>query len=153
MRKIFLAIGAALTLFAGSAFSQMESVPPGVYNVEVISVRGNLLSVRVEGQPGRFHYRVPPNFTFDIDGDDITYKDLVPKQKLRAYVTPEMIAPHDYVVEDETIIIAVIVEEPVDYEEEIVAVVMPSTASLLPLAALLGSVFLGLGFIARRLRR
>lgn len=151
MRKLLLAATAILTMLAGPAFAQSQEMAPGVYNIEVISVRGNLLSIRVEGESGRRHYRVPPDFTFDIDGNDIIYSQLVPKQKLRAYVSPKMIAPSDYVVEDETIIIAVVTESPV--QEEVVAIVMPATAGFLPMAGLAGLLLFGLGFVARRLRR
>ena len=56
------------------------------YNLQVVRIVGRSLTVDVEGF-GRRRFQVPRDFTFDIDGESMTLNQIVPGQKLRAYVT------------------------------------------------------------------
>ena len=56
------------------------------YNIEVVRIAGQGLTVDVEGF-GRRRFQVPRGFTFDIDGKQLTLNQLRTGQKLRAYVT------------------------------------------------------------------
>lgn len=56
------------------------------YNVQVVRISGQSLTVDVEGV-GRRRFHMPRGFTFDIDGEARTLNQILPGQKLRAYVT------------------------------------------------------------------
>jgi len=56
------------------------------YNVQVVRINGQSLTVDVEGV-GRRRFHMPRGFTFDIDGETKTLNQILPGQKLRAYVT------------------------------------------------------------------
>lgn len=56
------------------------------YNVQVVRISGQSLTVDVEGV-GRRRFHMPRGFTFDIDGEAKTLNQILPGQKLRAYVT------------------------------------------------------------------
>ena len=56
------------------------------YNIQVVRIAGRNLIVDVEDF-GRRRFQVPRDFTFEIDGKPQTLNQLVPGQRLRAYVT------------------------------------------------------------------
>jgi len=56
------------------------------YSIQVVRIAGRNLTVDVEGF-GRRRFKVPHDFTFDIDGQKTTLNQLRVGQKLRAYVT------------------------------------------------------------------
>ena len=56
------------------------------YDLQVVRIHGRSLTVDIEGQ-GRRRFDVPRDFTFEIDGQDLTVGQLKPGMRLRAYVT------------------------------------------------------------------
>lgn len=56
------------------------------YDMQVVRIAGQGLTVDIEGH-GRRRFQIPHDFTFDIDGETQTLRQLRPGQKLRAYVT------------------------------------------------------------------
>jgi len=56
------------------------------YNFQVVRISGRSMTVDIEDF-GRRRFDVPRDFTFEIDGEDKTLNQLLPGQRLRAYVT------------------------------------------------------------------
>lgn len=125
---------------------------------EVVSVRGNLMTLRHDDDTGRASYRIPRGASITIAGEQIRLQDLQPGQRIRVYYreTTEgrviVISPPQ-----ETEQVVVIPEpEPAPMPEpapEPEPVMLPTTASFLPLTGLLGLVFTGIGAGIGRVRR
>lgn len=94
MKKIILGWLAACILLAPvTVFSQTETPSANItitqvyrYDMQVVRISGQWLTVDIEGF-GRKRFRVPRDFTFDIDGEKHMLNQLRSGQRLRAYVT------------------------------------------------------------------
>jgi hypothetical protein len=153
IRKIMIAALGALTLGAALPASAQEAVRVVDQEIEraaleVVQVRGNLLTARREGVAGRQAYRIPFDVPISVDGEEMRLQDLKPGQKVRLYVTRTeegwvIVNPADVTVEEEVVVV-----EPAPapvYTPEPEPVMLPSTAGPLPLLAVLGLFFTGLG--------
>jgi hypothetical protein len=56
------------------------------YEVRVVRIAGQGLTLDIEGF-GRRRYQVPHDFTFEIDDEQLSLRQLVPGRRLRIYVT------------------------------------------------------------------
>ncbi len=124
---------------------------------EVVNVRSNLLTLRHDDGSGRQAYRIPRGASITIRGEQIRLQDLQPGQRIRVYYRETetgrviVMSPPE---ETETLI--VVEEEPVmavEPEPEPEPVMLPATASPLPLIGLLGGGFIALGALVAGLRR
>ncbi len=94
MKKIILWWLAACILLAPvTVLSQTENPSANItitqvyrYDMQVVRISGQWLTVDIEGF-GRKRFRVPRDFTFDIDGEKHILNQLRTGQRLRAYVT------------------------------------------------------------------
>ena len=124
---------------------------------EVVNVRSNLMTLRHDDGSGRQSYRIPRGASITIQGEQIRLQDLQPGQKIRVYYRETetgrviVMSPPE---ETETLIV---VEEepvmPVAPPPEPEPVMLPATASPLPLIGALGAAFLGLGGMIAGWRR
>ncbi len=152
IRKIMIAALGALTLGAALPASAQEAVRVVDQEIEraaleVVQVRGNLLTARREGVAGREAYRIPFDVPISVDGQELRLQDLKPGQKVRLYVTRTeegwvIVNPADIVVEEEVVVVPA--PAPV-YTPEPEPMMLPSTAGPLPMLAMLGLFFTGLG--------
>ena len=125
---------------------------------EVVTVRGNLMTLRHNDGSGRSAYRIPRGASISVAGAQMKLQDLQPGQNIRVYYRETssgrviVISPPQ---ETETVVVIDDVDEPMEVEkvEEVEIVVMPTTASSAPLVGLLGWFFLGLGYVIRTHRR
>ena len=146
---------ATSTLTSAQSTFDWVSSDIDVYNMEVIKVTGQKLTVRIDGM-GRRTFQVPKDFKFYIEGRPVGVARLGPRQKLTAYIvrTPTGLALADAgpvradppATPPKTPIVAAAVAEPV-------AAMLPSTGSLLPLIGLSGFAALLVAGFSRRLRR
>ena len=88
-----MAVGLLALVSGGAAWAQPEIKAATYtitevkqYNVQVVRISGQSLTVDVEGV-GRRRFDMPRGFTFDIDGEAKTLNQILPGQKLRVYVT------------------------------------------------------------------
>ena len=154
IRKFMIAALGALTLGAVLPASAQEAVRVVDQEIEraaleVVQVRGNLLTARREGIAGREVYRIPFDVPITVDGQEIDLKDLKPGQKVRLYVTRTeegwvIVNPADVTSEPAPVVAPAPAPAPV-YTPEPEPVMLPSTAGPLPLLALIGLFFTGLG--------
>jgi uncharacterized protein (DUF58 family) len=153
IRKFMIAALGALTLGAVLPASAQEAVRVVDQEIEraaleVVQVRGNLLTARREGVAGREVYRIPFDVPITVEGQEVDLKDLKPGQKVRLYVTRTeegwvIVNPADVIVEEDVVVV-----EPAPapvYTPEPEPMMLPSTAGPLPLLALIGLFFTGLG--------
>jgi hypothetical protein len=96
-------------------------------------------------------FRPPADFRADVDGQPTPFSQIPTGKDIRVYVPEGRFTLVSF--DQEVVVEAVPVEEPV--EEVVVAeeVVMPTTASPLPLIGLAGGLFVMLGGLAAFLRR
>lgn len=96
-------------------------------------------------------FRPPAGFLADVDGGAVPF-DKVPSGKdIRIYVPEGRFTLVSF--EEEVVVEAIVVEEPVEEVVVVEEVVMPTTASPLPLIGLAGGLFVMLGGLAGFLRR
>ena len=125
---------------------------------EVVSVRGNLMTLRHKDGSGRSSYRIPRGASISVAGTQTKLQDLRAGQNIRIYYRETstgrviVMSPPQ---ETQSVIVIDEVDEPMEVEvvEEVEVIVMPTTASMLPLLGLLGSTFLGFGVFVRAFRR
>jgi LPXTG-motif cell wall-anchored protein len=156
---ITLALALAFTtLSANAATFEWVREDIDVYDLRVVAVKKNSLKAHILGI-GTRTFSVPSDFRFEIDGAPTPLKNLVPRQKLRAYVTRsprgtlqlvdagpvEAVVP---VVAPKTPVIAEVVAP-------MQAAVLPKTGTVLPfsLGLALASGSLALALRRRRSRR
>ncbi len=125
---------------------------------EVVSVRGNLMTLRHKDGSGRESYRIPRGASISVAGTQTKLQDLQPGQNIRVYyreTSTGRVIVFSPPRETETVVVIDEVDEPVEVEvvEEHEVVAMPSTASLIPFAGLLGWLFFGFGLVVRAVRR
>jgi len=124
---------------------------------EVVNVRSNLMTLRHDDGSGREAYRIPRGASITIAGEIIRLQDLQPGQQIRVYYRETetgrvivMSPPEEtqtlVVVEEEEVMV-------VEPEPEPEPVMLPATASLLPLVGGLGAGFVGLAGLMAGLRR
>ncbi len=155
IRKFMMAALGALALGAVLPASAQEAVRVVDQEIEraaleVVQVRGNLLTARREGVAGREVYRIPFDVPISVDGQEIQLQDLKPGQKVRLYVTRTeegwvIVNPADVTAEPPPVVAAPAPAPAPVYEPEPEPVMLPSTAGPLPLLALIGLFFTGLG--------
>ncbi len=124
---------------------------------EVVNVRSNLMTLRHDDGSGRQSYRIPRGASITIQGEQVRLQDLRPGQRIRVYYreteTGRVIVMSP---PEETETLVVIEEEPVmavEPEPEPEPVMLPATASPLPLIGALGGCFVALGALVAGLRR
>ncbi|MGI9265574.1 MAG: hypothetical protein ACR2QU_11650 [Gammaproteobacteria bacterium] len=126
---------------------------------EVVNVRGNLMTLRHNDGSGRSSYRIPRGASISVAGSQMRLQDLQPGQNIRVYYRETstgrviVISPPQ---ETENAVVIEEVEEvaPIAAEDEAPeTIVMPTTASILPLTGLLGGLFFGVGLFTRVLRQ
>ncbi len=124
---------------------------------EVVNVRGNLMTLRHDDGSGRSSYRIPRGASISIAGTDTRLQDLQPGQRIRIYYRETstgrviVISPPQ---ETETVV-AIDESVPQEAQPEPVeaAIVMPTTASRLPLIGGTGLLLIGLGWLIASARR
>ena len=122
---------------------------------EVVNVRSNLMTLRHDDGSGREAYRIPRGASITIAGEIIRLQDLQPGQQIRVYYRETetgrviVMSPPE---ETQTLVV-VEEEEVMVVEPEPEPVMLPATASLLPLVGGLGAGFVGLAGLMAGLRR
>ena len=93
MKRIVFLFGAALILAMSGAVAQPEIKSASYkitkvhrYEAQVVRIAGQGLTVDIEGF-GRRRFQVPHDFTFEIDDEQQSLRQLIPGQRLRVYVT------------------------------------------------------------------
>lgn len=126
---------------------------------EVIGVRANMLTMRHEDGSGRQTYRIPRGASISVAGEQIRLQDLQQGQKIRVYYR-ETSTGRVIVMSppEETETVVVVEPEPAPAPPpppapEPAPVMLPSTASFVPLLGAAGLGFLGLGGLLAGLRR
>lgn len=126
---------------------------------EVVNVRGNLMTLRHDDGSGRSSYRIPRGASISIAGTDTRLQDLQPGQRIRIYYRETstgrviVISPPQ---ETETVVAideSVAQEMEPDPEPVEESIVMPTTASRLPLIGGTGLLLIGLGWLIASTRR
>jgi hypothetical protein len=152
IRKFLMAALGAVALSAALPASAQEAVRVVDQEIErvaleVVQVRGNLMTARREGVAGRQSYRIPFDVPITVDGQELRLQDLQPGQRVRLYVTR---TEEGWVIVNPAEVAVAPPPPPPPapapvYEPEPEPVMLPSTAGPLPLLALIGLFFTGLG--------
>lgn len=170
MKKVLMAASLLMLALSVTAQAQMD-IPANPdatyrtadgkevreYDVRVHRVGHNHISVEFSNN-AIGTYRVPNDFRFDIDGNPTSLSGIVPRQRLKAYLTYDndewhLVHHSGDIVDDVVTVVTVAESAP---EEDLVEVSsapsMPTTASPLPMIALGGLALLGLSAGLRRRR-
>jgi len=154
LRKTLAAIiGGVVLVFSGTLSAQQAEVVTVTQTEikrisgEVVDVRSNLLTLRADDGSGRSAYRIPRGASISVAGVPTKLQDLQPGQKIRIYYRETETGRVIVLSPPEEVEVVTVIEEPevVETVEEDVVVMLPSTASALPLLGLLGLGFVGLG--------
>ena len=113
------------------------------------------VKLRIHAPDGSWNvdtFRPPKDFLADVDGQPTAFADIPSGKDIRVYVPEGRFTLVSF--EEDVIVEAIVVEEPVEEVVVVEEVVMPTTASPLPLFGLAGSLFVmlgaGIAFLRRR---
>jgi hypothetical protein len=112
------------------------------------------VKLRIHAPDGTWNvdtFRPPKDFRADVDGTPTVFSDIPSGKDIRLYVPEGRFTLVSF--EEDVIVEAIPVEEPVEEVVVVEEVVMPTTASPLPLFGLAGGLFVMLGTAFAFLRR